>query len=118
MTPAQVIVLVIPPPKFLVLHLFLFCRNIIFQRSSEPCLPLALCRQAWQADILALSPNRFEDAAEAFWGAGLVKARFHPPACSGLCSGLGVQAPGLRGEGTHHTGQGQTSTAPTISISK
>lgn len=41
-------------------------------------MPLALCRQAWQADILALSPNRFEDAAEAFWGAGLVKAWLHP----------------------------------------
>lgn len=42
LTPAQVIMLVPPPPKFLVLHIFLFCRLEDISHSQEDHFPKAL----------------------------------------------------------------------------
>lgn len=128
-TPAQVVVLLPPPPKSLGLHLFLFCRLKDISHSQGDNFPKALralpaslwhC-PGWHGRLIFLlcpagqSTNRFAGCSRSFLGCWACQSLASSPCLSQALQRLGCSSPWTMGVGTHHTGQGQTNTTPTQS---
>lgn len=129
MTPAQVVVLVPLPPKFLVFHLFLFFRLKDISHSQGDSFPKtlrALPTCLWHYPgrhgrlIFLLCPagqstSRFARCRRSFLGCWACQSLASPHCLSQALQELGCSSLWTRREGTHHTGQGQTNTALTQS---